>query len=295
MLTNSIQRVLVGVIFIPLILIVIFIPWAHYLPFFLIILAIVFFSAMEYQNILKMKWIDEYKVLFVVISVLLSIVFYLQTFVPQYDIRHLFLFLAFCAFAIPQVFKSNFFEALSTIGLNLLGLFLIAYGLSHLILIINLTDGTYYMLMFITTIWMNDILAYAVGVGIMKNNRHRIPLKASPNKSYEGYAGAFIASFGSIFLINALFSTGLTLGTSSSMFVFKADILTIKQSLLTGLVLFFFVNTGDLVESVLKRAVNLKDSSQLIPGHGGMLDRFDAFFLAAPIFFYLIKFLKVGI
>lgn len=294
MLTNSIQRILVGVIFIPLILIMIFIPWAHYLPFFLLILVIIFFSAIEYQNILKMKWIDEYKILFIVLSILLAIVFYIQTFVPNYDIRHFFLFLAFCAFAIPQVFKSNFFESLSTMGLNLLGLFLIAYGLSHLILIVNLPDGTYFVLMFITTIWMNDILAYAVGVGIMKNNRHKIPLKASPNKSYEGYAGAFIASFGSIFLINALFSTGLTLGTASSTFVFKASTLSLGQSLLVGFMLFFFVNAGDLVESVLKRAVNLKDSSQLIPGHGGMLDRFDAFFLAAHVFYYLIIFLRLG-
>ncbi len=292
MMTNPIQRILVGVIFIPLILILVFIPWAKFLLFSLLILGIVITAALEYQNILKMKWMDEYKIPFIIISGLITIVFYIQTFIPSFDLKNMFLFLCFTGLAIPQVFKSNFYESLSCIGLYLLGLILIPYSFSHLILIINMNDGIYYMIMLLLTVWFNDIAAYAVGVGIIGNRRHKIPLKASPNKSYEGYIGAFLITFATIFLVNALFNSGWTIGTANTYFTFKASTLSLSQTLIMGIVMFFFVNAGDLVESVLKRAVNLKDSGHFIPGHGGILDRFDAFFLVAPIFYYLILLFK---
>lgn len=294
-MTNPIQRILVGVIFIPLIIILVFIPWLKFLPFTLLILGIVVTSAMEYQSILKMKWMDEYKVSFIVLSGLMAVVFYIQTYIPGYNITEIFLFLGFCALALPQILKNNFYESLSCMGLYLLGLFLIPYCFSHIILIINMKDGIYYILMLLFMVWFNDISAYAIGVGILGNRRHKIPLKVSPNKSYEGYIGAFLIIFVTIFLVNLLFKSGWTIGPASTQFVFLADTLSLSQSIIMALIMFFFINTGDLVESVLKRSVNIKDSSHFIPGHGGILDRFDAFFLAVPAFYFLIKIFKAGV
>lgn len=121
-------------------------------------------------------------------------------------------------------------------------------------------------------VWAVDSGAYLIGRAFGK---HRLAPEISPNKTIEGAFG------------------GLTLALIVAWFL--GDWLGgIKPAtmLLLGLVAGVSAQIGDLFESALKRAAGVKDSGRLIPGHGGMLDRFDSFVFALPLVYYLVRFLQ---
>lgn len=124
------------------------------------------------------------------------------------------------------------------------------------------------LLALFATIWVNDSGAYLVGVSF---GNHRLFERISPKKSWEGFfGGAFFA---------------LLSGYVFSMYI--PEISLINWLIFSELVV-VFGTFGDLSESLLKRTINVKDSGNVIPGHGGLLDRFDSMLLAAPvIYFYL--------
>jgi phosphatidate cytidylyltransferase len=96
----------------------------------------------------------------------------------------------------------------------------------------------------------------------------------SPGKSLEGAIAGFLASIGAAFLARAWF----------------APYLTALDAAVLGALVGVFGQLGDLVESLLKRDADMKDTSSLIPGHGGVLDRFDSLLFAAPIVYYYLLF-----
>ncbi len=116
-------------------------------------------------------------------------------------------------------------------------------------------------------VWTNDTMAYLVG---SKLGRRKLFERISPKKTWEGFIG------GGIF--TALAAWGISYHISE---------FTLVQWILLALVATVFGTLGDLVESMLKRSLNIKDSGKLLPGHGGLLDRFDAFLLAIP-FYWLV-------
>ncbi len=158
------------------------------------------------------------------------------------------------------------------VGVSLMGVAYVALPVSLLIgipLLINPLDwDPWSLLWYIFIIWANDVFAYLVGITL---GRHKMCPSISPKKSWEGFVGgvvgAIVAGYVAACLLNAdpLLWCGLALVAS-----------------VMGVL-------GDLVESQLKRRVGVKDSGSLIPGHGGMLDRFDALLLATPfVFLYLL-------
>ena len=118
------------------------------------------------------------------------------------------------------------------------------------------------VLMVIFTVWVNDIFAYLVGCSIGK---HKMCPSISPKKSWEGFAGG------------VLFAVGFAMAAGYMM---EGDIYLWGG---LGAVVALAGVVGDLLESKIKRECGVKDSGNLIPGHGGMLDRFDALLLAAPV------------
>ena len=117
------------------------------------------------------------------------------------------------------------------------------------------------MLFFVFIIWANDVFAYLVGMAF---GRHRLFERLSPKKSWEGFFGGVAGA--------------LVMGYVASRCMGEAWWVWIGLALVaavTGVL-------GDLVESMFKRAAGVKDSGTIIPGHGGILDRFDAMLLAAP-------------
>ena len=119
-----------------------------------------------------------------------------------------------------------------------------------------------------------DTGAYAVGRLI---GRHPMAPVVSPNKTWEGAAGGFAAAVGAMLAVGLIFTnTGLDLGVD------------LWQQAVVAVVVAIVAQSGDLVESALKRAANAKDSGSIMPGHGGLLDRIDSILFALPAVYYLL-------
>lgn len=117
-------------------------------------------------------------------------------------------------------------------------------------------------------VWVNDVFAYLVGSVLGK---HKLYPKLSPQKTWEGSIGGLVFTLGAAWLF--------------SQFV---SVLNLEQWLWLGVIIAVTGTLGDLSESLLKRNAGVKDSGTLFPGHGGVLDRFDAVLFATPfVFFYL--------
>ena len=123
-------------------------------------------------------------------------------------------------------------------------------------------------------LWVNDTGAYCVGSLI---GRHKLFPRISPGKSWEGSIG------GAVFVLAAAWAVSTYLDGS---------MLTMPQWLGLGLVVVVFGTWGDLVESLFKRTLGIKDSGNVLPGHGGMLDRFDSSLLSIRYHFFKGKKVK---
>ena len=113
-------------------------------------------------------------------------------------------------------------------------------------------------------LWVNDTGAYCVGSLL---GRHKLFPRISPGKSWEGCIGGAVFVLVVAYIISYYIDNG---------------ILSTLQWLGLGLVVVVFGTWGDLVESLFKRTLGIKDSGNILPGHGGMLDRFDSSLLAIP-------------
>lgn len=122
------------------------------------------------------------------------------------------------------------------------------------------------VLAFLLTIWINDIAAYFVGIAA---GRHKMAPRVSPGKSWEGA----IAGLGAGVLVAGAVAPWLGLPRAAA--------------LLWGAAAVVAAQAGDLFESALKRRAGVKDSGGLLPGHGGVLDRFDGILVAAPVGYLL--------
>ncbi len=119
------------------------------------------------------------------------------------------------------------------------------------------------------SIWVNDTGAYCTG---MLFGKHKLFERISPKKTWEGFFG------GAIFVLLS--------GYVFSLFIKD---LTLLQWFIYSEIIVIFGTLGDLSESLLKRSLGVKDSGKLIPGHGGILDRFDSLMLAAPIVYIFLS------
>ena len=130
-------------------------------------------------------------------------------------------------------------------------------------------EGAAFVLLAFFVTWSCDTGAYAFGRLIGKN---RPWAQISPRKTIEGAAGGLVCAMAAAFIARAWF----------------APFLAARDALALGALVGVFAQVGDLVESLLKRDARHDDSSDLIPGHGGILDRFDSLYFAAPIVYYYL-------
>ena len=184
--------------------------------------------------------------------------------------------LLYIGLLLPTLFVCELFRRsatpLANLGATLLGVLYIAVPLSLLLYVPVLAgDGVWRpetVLCYIFIIWANDVFAYLVG---MTFGRHRLCERLSPKKSWEGFFGGLAGAV----------ATGLAAAYALDANYWVWGGLALVASL-SGV-------AGDLVESMFKREAGVKDSGQVIPGHGGVLDRFDALLLSAPyVFLYLL-------
>jgi len=163
-------------------------------------------------------------------------------------------------------------------AVTLFGVLYVGWLSAHLVLLRELpwragmpyADGSAYVLLAFLLTWSCDTAAYAVGRAF---GRTRPWTRISPRKSVEGAVGGLVAAGVAAFVARAWF----------------APFLSLRDAAVLGLGVGVFAQVGDLVESMLKRNARHGDSSDIIPGHGGILDRFDSLYFAAPLVFYYLK------
>lgn len=160
-------------------------------------------------------------------------------------------------------------DAMARMGVTtLLGMWLPFLG-SFAILVTGLDDGRFSLLLIIACTAMSDIGAYAVGSQI---GSHKIAPRLSPNKSWEGFVGGLVVA--------AVTAWGL----ATWLYPEFPDSLALVVGLACAIAGF----GGDLFESMIKRDLGLKDFGEMLPGHGGVLDRLDGILVALPVGFMIL-------
>jgi phosphatidate cytidylyltransferase len=190
---------------------------------------------------------------------------------PLDSIRLIILAAATIASMIWAIFKKDKDKAFSDLIWTLSGILYIGLLLSYWPDIMALDNGKWWVFWLIISVVACDVAAYFVG---RTWGKHLMAPAISPKKTWEGAAGGLIASIIISILLGLLF--GLTV--------------PIWELMLLGILIGVIAQCGDLVESLLKRHAGVKDSGNLLPGHGGMLDRIDSYMLLAPIIYYVIYF-----
>jgi phosphatidate cytidylyltransferase len=157
----------------------------------------------------------------------------------------------------------------ASISATVMGAVWIGFGLGFVILLRDSPDhGRLAAMTLVLAVWAGDTLAYAGGRLL---GRHKLAPMTSPGKTWEGFVFGTIATMFVVFVA-----------------LYEQDFLTIAESLVLGAVLAIASPLGDLFESLLKRDMKVKDTGQLLGGHGGMLDRMDALLFAAPAAYFCI-------
>ena len=260
------QRILSALVFVPVLLLFMYLGGA---PFAGLVVALGAIGVHEFYTMAKTK----HQVLFV--PVLLGVMVMLIAAYLQVSVwLTLGILVTFCMVFGYAVFKFPAF-GVEDIAVNFLGLIYIGWTLAHLILLGGMPDGRVLVFFAFVAMWANDTGAYFIGITLGKRRPWG---EISPKKSVEGAIGGIITTCVALYVLNLYF--GLMHGVTV---------------ILIGVVVAIIGLIGDLMESLIKRYYGVKDSGKLLPGHGGILDRFDSVMLAAPMMYYCIllaQFLK---
>jgi len=209
-------------------------------------------------------WLGGYKPSYVVglglIAVLLFDVYY-----PHYGVWRWGVAAAVILLLLRQLFRQDAQGFLANWALTLAGALYVGGLLGHMIALRNLPNGLTWLLLTCMVTWLCDTAAYLVG---SRWGKHGFFTHISPHKTWEGAIAGFAC------------------GIATAMFGGRYLALSWWQSLILGILLVVGLTAGDLAESLIKRQVGVKDSSHLIPGHGGMLDRIDSLLFAGTISYY---------
>ncbi|MEL7103338.1 MAG: phosphatidate cytidylyltransferase [Pseudomonadota bacterium] len=241
---------------------------------FTILFAYISFVALrEFLTLAPTRREDRLVVLLVYMSILIS---YWAIWINNYDYFLVIVpIYVFVGTAITMAFMGRTDGFLATVGIMHWGVIVCVYNLGHIAFLMRTPlgevpqagpAGLVFFLIFVTQ--FNDVAQYVWGKLL---GRHKISPRVSPNKTWEGAIGGFITT-AAVFVLLAPFFTPLTL----------------YPSLLVGLTLPVLGFFGDITMSAIKRDLGVKDTSRLLPGHGGALDRLDSLMFTAPWYFHML-------
>ncbi len=269
-MNNFLQRTLTGAVFV--ILVIGSILWNHY-AFSFVFLVFTILGVSEFYALISKTESKPFGFSGILIS---GFLFLITSYIAISNINiHFLLLLLPLLFAdfIIELFR-NHKTPFQNIAYTFTGIFYVALPMSLLNFISNpsFSQGIYskgILIGFFLLIWSNDTFAYLTG---MKFGKHKLFERVSPKKTWEGSIGGLIFSLIVAYILS----------------IFVKELNSI-QWLGMSIITVVFGTLGDLTESLLKRSLGIKDSGNILPGHGGILDRFDAVLLAAPfVFIYLI-------
>jgi phosphatidate cytidylyltransferase len=273
-------RVITAILLIPIVLAA---AWFGSLPFFLLVAGICVLGTWEYCQIAEEGGYPNHLVFALVGTVLVLLSLFLDG-IPVGPVRAAPspFFVLSCwtlALFVSEFFRKDpglsFLRVITTVT----GVLLLAFFLGHLLLIRDLKFaagegfrpvGRSFVFFLILIIWVVDTGAWWVGRNF---GRFRMAPTISPMKTWEGAIGGTV--FG--VLVALLYRA-----------IFLREALGPLEAVFFGLAIAVTAQISDLIESLMKRCFGVKDSSALLPGHGGILDRFDSFIFAAPLFYYLL-------
>jgi phosphatidate cytidylyltransferase len=184
--------------------------------------------------------------------------------------------------ALVQLLDGDADEALGSVSLTVYGAAYVGLLFGHFVLIREISRvvpgmpywwGAALVGLTVLLAWLNDSAAYVIG---RRWGRHKLIPRVSPGKTIEGAAGALV--------VTVLIAVGVVLAAGSRM-----PLLAPADALAIGVLVAVAGPVGDLVESSFKRDAGVKDASELIPGHGGVLDRFDSLMAVAPAVWYYLR------
>jgi phosphatidate cytidylyltransferase len=163
----------------------------------------------------------------------------------------------------------------SDMALTLGGVLYLGWIGGYFISLRALPDGAWWILLVLPVVWLADTAAYFVG---RRFGRRKLAPRLSPKKTWEGYLAGVIT--GAV--------SGILLAVAWSQLAQDSRPFSVVNGLIIGTVLAVFTTLGDVGISMIKRQVQVKDSSSLLPGHGGVLDRIDSWLWAGVLGYYLV-------
>ena len=274
------QRLLTALIGLPVLFLICYFGGFWFLIFVLII---ILFCLLELLKILEKKEYTDNKYLIIFSSLVLAISAYVD---------YLYMGIVFTAVVvlvlIVNLKHEDSKEVIHRLGVGIFAITYIGWFLSHAILIRNISQnsgigmyaqtaqglsdpGFFYIILVFACTFLNDTGAYYIWK--WKGSRKLSP-RISPEKTVEGTVAGIIAAIIGGEIVNLIFKSPLQLP-----WVF-----------ILSLIIAFAAICGDLLESMIKRSAEIKDTGSILPGHGGVLDRFDSLILAFPVSYYLILF-----
>ncbi len=266
---NTTQRVLVSLVAIPVIVGASYFGGIYFFAFTAFVAVTSFY---EFSSFVKNKYIHTNTWLGITFILILLV----NEFFHYLDVYFLVLLLTILL-TLFELFRNNG-SAIINIGTTLLGVFYIGFFADALLAIRELypridylyNRGGLVIISILAAIWICDSAAFFGGTSMGK---HKLFPRVSPQKSWEGAVFGFVFSILTMLLAKVII----------------LDFLSWTSVIILGIIIGIIGQTGDLIESLFKRDAGVKDSSNLIPGHGGIFDRFDSLLYSAPIILLYLK------
>ena len=281
-MTNMAKRILVGLVGIPATVALIY---SDARVFSAVIIPLTTLALLEFYKLAESKHAVPNKVIGVAGSIALQVLFLLYTVADTVQAQHILVYLTVSAVGFvlltltAEMFRAQENALLNT-SLTVFGVVYVSVCLSMLMMLrsnVNIGgfDGASLTVTLFAGVWMCDSAAYFTGLAIGK---HKLFPRVSPKKTWEGAIGGGIAA----------------VATVIGLFSWLMPNVPLVHAITIGSIVAVFGPIGDLAESWLKRDAVVKDSSHIIPGHGGILDRFDSMLLVAPLVTMYIVLIFVG-
>ncbi|MBR2884910.1 MAG: phosphatidate cytidylyltransferase [Clostridia bacterium] len=234
--------------------------------------AVVLISAMGIFEVITALGLSEYKIM-TSISVLMPLAFMLISyFAWEYAFAAVFLFVA--AYLLVMLFDHKRYS-FTTAAMFMMISLMVTFAFIHVSLTRHLANGILNVFVIFIGSWITDTCAYFTGFAIGK---HKLAPSVSPKKTIEGSIGGIVG----VTVILAAYTA--IMGN-----IMDSITVNVTSAICVGLICGVISQFGDLCASVIKRENNIKDFGKIMPGHGGVMDRFDSFIFVAPVVYYFLN------
>ncbi len=266
---NLLKRTLTALVLLPLAFLAVL--YFSRFWFFVLIQIIILAALVEFYNLPRRKNVFATKGLGILVSLILAVSFYYPPFFIE-----MALFVCLLAGGVFYLVSVTRLEKLAlfptSIAFTYFGALYLSFTLNHVIWLRDY-HGPKYIFFLMTVVFVGDTGAMLIGKWL---GRHKMAPIASPNKTWEGSIAGLATGAAAGVIFQQLFLAGESTWIKAALF---------------GILIQMVSQISDPLESLFKRAAGVKDSSNLLPGHGGFFDRIDSLILAIPLFYYLLEYI----